>query len=291
MNRSCKLYIAIIALFLFFLLNCQAGFTATDSLFELPLNARNLGTGKASVCLSNGRTGFFFNHPKGKEPSEAAISSLYANQFGELHYAAFDIRSRNVGLSYRRLGTGGLIERDLRGNSNGKSFQYYSQGLVGRIGGSFGPTFLSINSQLLQKGTGDGFLGWSLSPEFIYKISPFSFSAVMSNLVTGEMTPSEDDPSPWSEELTFGFGFDQGNFEAGFDVEAEFHDRGVEPNGFRAGMEWWIKSFAAIRLGVMDKLRHTVGWGIRGENIQIDYAYLRHDELPNSHFVSFSWFI
>lgn len=292
MNRSPKLYGSIIVLlFLSISINCQAVATGTDSLFELPQDARSLGMGKVSVGLSSELTGPFYDPAEAKESRRTEVSSLYANQLGELGYTVFTLHSGKAGLSYRRLCSGELTQRDLQGNPTGESFRYYSQGLTGRIGRSFGPTELCIKGNILQKEIGEGFLGGSFSPGFIYEISPIRFGAVMSNLVAGEISSSEDAPRPWREELTFGLGFERGNFKAGFDVEAEFHDRGVEPNGFRAGAEWWITRFAAIRLGVMDELRSTIGWGIRGENIQIDYAYLQHGGLPSSHFISFSWFV
>ncbi|MCF7890549.1 hypothetical protein K9M78_04950 [Candidatus Bipolaricaulota bacterium] len=292
MNRSRKLYISIIVpIFLFFSINFQAGGAGTNSLFELPLDARSLAMGKVSVSLGDRITDTFYSPAGSNEPGKSAVSSLYANHFGELHYATLSLRSGGFGVSYRRLGSGKLTERDLWGNPTGNSFRYYSQGLVGRIGRSFGRTVLGIKGRILQKQIGDGFLGGSLSPEVIYELSPIRFGAVISNLVARDISGSEGNSNAWNRELILGLGFERDNFRAGFDVEAEFHDRGVEPNGFRAGVEWWITRFAALRLGIMDQLRHTIGWGIRRKNIQIDYAYLRHGDLPNSHFVSFSWII
>lgn len=290
MSRSRKLYTSIIALlFLFFSLNYQAVSTGTNSLFELPLDARRLGIGQVSIVFENKSTSYFDDPPREQESGKSAITSLYVNQFGELNYASLSLKKRDMGFSYRRLSSGKLRKRDLRGNPTGNSFRYFSQGLGGRIDRKFGLARLGIKGQILHKQIERSFLGGSLSPEFTYEIEPFRFGAKFSNLISNQFYPSEYDSNPWAKEVTFGLGIELNNFRAGLEVESEFHDRGVEPNSFRVGGEWWIARFAALRLGIMDDLRHTMGWGIRGDNIQVDYAYLWHAELPNSNFVSVSW--
>lgn len=287
-----KLYISIIALlFLFLSLDCHAASTGIDSLFELPLDARSMGIGKVSLGILADSAGAFDNLLEGKKPGKWELSSLYANQLGELHYATLNLRIKNIGVSYRRLSSGELTERDLRGNETGRSFRYRNQGLVGRIGRSFGRIGLLLKGRIIQKGIEDGVLSGSLTPGLSYEISPVRVGLTFSNLIGGEISSSGGGSRTWNKELTFGLGFETGNFIAGIDLEAEFHDRGVEPNGLSAGIEWWIRNFVALRLGIMDDLRQAIGWGIRGENIQLDYAYLRHGELSNSHFVSFSWII
>ncbi|MFW6006198.1 MAG: hypothetical protein ACOC9A_02010 [Candidatus Bipolaricaulota bacterium] len=292
MSISPKHYISIIALvFLLLSLNYQAESAGIESLFELPPDARSLGTGEVSPGILDGSTGPFYNPDEEKNPGNWELSSLYANQFEEFHYATVSLRSKNIGVSYRRLSFGKLSERDLWGNPTGSSFRYCSQGLTGRVGKSFGRVGLSVKGRIIQKGTGDRVLSGSLSPGLSYELSPVRVGLTFSNLIGGEISSSGSGSSPWNKELTFGLGFETGNFRTGVDVEAEFHERGVEPNGLRAGLEWWIRNFLALRLGIMDDLRQAIGWGIRGKNIQLDYAYLRHDELSNSHFVSLSWII
>ncbi len=290
MRRSRKIYISIIALiFLFFPFNYQAVSTGTNSLFELPLDASSLGMGQVSIGLGNRSTGPSVVPTRRRETDKSAITSLYANQFGELHYACLSLKKRHVGLSYRRLSSDKLSKRDLQGNPTGKNFRYFSQSLTGRIAGRVGRAKLGIKGQFLHKQIERSLLGGSLSPELSYEIKPFRFEAEFSNIISYQFSPSEYDTSPWGKEVTFGVGFESNNFRAGLEVEAELHDRGVEPNNFRVGAEWWLARFAALRLGIMDDLRHTIGWGLRGDDIQFDYAYLRHADLPNSHFFSVSW--
>jgi hypothetical protein len=56
---------------------------------------------------------------------------------------------------------------------------------------------------------------------------------------------------------------------------------------FSIGSEAWIFPELALRLGVTsDPNRFTAGFGIRVRQLQLDYAYLTHPELPGTHQVS-----
>ena len=220
---------------------------------------------------------------------ETEISSLYSNQFGELTYATVALQSNNFGISYRELRSGELNERNFRGEPTGNTFRYRRRGLAGQFTKSINSVELELKGRLLQKRASANYLSGSLSPSFTCEIRPFVFVAGFSNLITSELFAQDEGSSPWTRELTFGLGFNGKRFNLGLDLEAEFHERGVEPNGIRLGSEWWITNFAAVRIGILDQLRYTIGWGIRGSNIRVDYAFLRHAELPNSHFISFGW--
>jgi len=220
---------------------------------------------------------------------ESKISSLYSNQFGELTYATVVFKCNNFGISYRELQSGELKERDFRGKPTGNTFRYRRRGLSGQFSKLINNVRLKLKGRVLQKRTGVNYLGGSLSPSFTYEINPFAFDAEFSNLITSELFGPDEDSSLWNKELTFGLGFNGNRFNFGIDIEAELHERGVAPNGIRLGSEWWITNFAAVRIGVLDQMRHTIGCGIRSSNIRIDYAFLRHSELPNNHFISFGW--
>jgi len=271
--------LVIVSLLLSLSLNCQAGSTGS-SIFGLPVTARSLVMGNVYADFRRENSGLL---------DGPTLTSLYSNQFGELSYATAELRSNNWAISYRELRSGELTERGFRGKPTGNTFRYRRRGLTGQFSKLINDVRLKLKGRVLQKRTGVNYLGGSLSPSVSCEINPFVFGAEFHNLITSRIFESDEGSSPWNKELTFGFGFDGGRFNFGMDIEAELHERGVEPGGIRLGSELWITDFVAVRIGVLDQLRHTIGWEIRGGNIHVNYAFLRHSELPDSHFVSFSW--
>ena len=259
--------------------NCRAS-SAGVSIFELPVNARNLGMGKVYAGLNHENFGLL---------DGPALTSLYSNPFGELTYATAEFRGAHFGISYRELRYGELTERDFRGNPTGDTFRYRCRGITGLLNGSINNVRFGVKGRVLQKRTGVNYIGGSLSSSLTWEISPFILGAGFSNLITSEILEPGEGSGPWKRELTIGLGFNGDRFNLGMDLEAELHERGVEPNGIRLGAEWWLTNFAALRTGIVDQQRHTIGWGIRGKNVRINYALFHHSELPESHFVSFSW--
>ena len=260
------------------------------SLFALPADARSLAIGKVSINSFYGNKAPFSHFSVLGRTEEPSITTLYSNQFGELNYGALTFRTGNSKLSYLRLGAGELTARDLLGNPTGENFSYYSQGLSGSTGKSYDRFGLELEGKVLHRSTGNDYIGVAVSPELSYEASPFRIGVSFSNLLSAQIHGDDETDNQWRRELLFEFVIEKGSFGMGLELEGEFHERGVEPNGYRAGAEWWINRFLALRLGLLGNLRHTIGFGARIENIQIDYAYLRHAELPNNHYVSLSWF-
>ncbi|HID95899.1 MAG TPA: hypothetical protein EYP53_07580 [Candidatus Latescibacteria bacterium] len=65
--------------------------------------------------------------------------------------------------------------------------------------------------------------------------------------------------------------------------------REVPDKSINAGLEWWYRDLVALRLGV--QRRHfTAGVGLRiYRRVGIDYAFLQHEELDDTHRISLSF--
>ena len=53
------------------------------------------------------------------------------------------------------------------------------------------------------------------------------------------------------------------------------------------GAEWWLLKTLALRIG-LDEGRLSVGSGLRISTFQVDYAFIGHDDLGNTHRISTS---
>jgi hypothetical protein len=53
------------------------------------------------------------------------------------------------------------------------------------------------------------------------------------------------------------------------------------------GLEWWLMKILALRVG-LNAGELTVGTGLRLSNFQVDYAFIGHDDLGNTHRISTS---
>jgi hypothetical protein len=53
------------------------------------------------------------------------------------------------------------------------------------------------------------------------------------------------------------------------------------------GAEWWLMKAVALRVG-LNNGELTVGTGLRLSTFQVDYAFIGHDDLGNTHRISTS---
>jgi hypothetical protein len=53
------------------------------------------------------------------------------------------------------------------------------------------------------------------------------------------------------------------------------------------GAEWWFVRTLALRIG-LDEGKLSMGSGLRISTFQVDYAFIGHDDLGNTHRISTS---
>jgi len=260
-------------------------YTSTASLFTIGTGARPLGMANAFVGLADGTSAVFYNPAGLVFLEQSGLTSFYSNQYSSFHYGSVDYAGPNLGLSYRQLSSGTLTERDLYGNSTGE-FSYTSRGLIGTCGMRLEDLGLALQGKVFTRANPGSVLGYSLSPSFLYRIEPFQVGGIFKNLLSTDITYSEDHSEPWQEEITLGVAYSTEKLNLVLDVDALLDERGIDPEVARIGAEGKVFSHTLVRMGVTSKLQSSIGLGVRVKGWQADYSFQFHEELPSTHRLS-----
>ena len=260
-------------------------FTSTASLFSIGSGARPLGMANAFVGLAEGTSAVFYNPAGLAFLEESGLTSFYANQYSCFHYGSVGYAQPNLGLSYRQLSSGILTQRDLYGNPTGE-FSYTYRGLIGAFGMQLDNLGLGLQAKVINMANPGSASGYSLSPSFLYKLEPFQLGGIFRNLISTDITYSEEHSEPWQKEITLGVAYSTNNLKLDLDVDALFNKRGIDPEVARVGVEGKIFSHTLLRLGITSKLQSSIGVGVRVKDWRLDYSFQFHKELPSAHRVS-----
>jgi len=177
---------------------------------------------------------------------------------------------------------------DLYGNSIGE-FSYTSRGLLTSYGTKVGDDLaLGLQGKAYQIASPSLAYGYSLSPALLYRIEPFQFGTIFKNLLSKDITHSDDNTEPWQEELVLGIAYNTENLKMDLDFEAQFTKRGIDPGIARIGAEGRVFPHILLRAGVTSKLQSSLGMSVNIKNWRIDYSLQFHDELKSTHRLSFT---
>lgn len=107
------------------------------------------------------------------------------------------------------------------------------------------------------------------------------------NSTTETITPTLKLGTAYNREI---FG---GNITTAFDIDWRVEGReesaqfnvGAISGDVRLGLEYWLKDRIAVRVGSSEG-KMTAGAGLKFKMFQVDYAFLSHDDLDNSHRIS-----
>lgn len=263
-------------------------FTSTASLFTIGTGARPLGMGNAFVGLADDENAALYNPAGLAFLEKTKFTSFYSNQYSSFHYGSLGIASTKLGLSYLQLSSGNLTKKDLYGNSTGE-FSYTSRGLLGTYGAQVGGNLaLGLQGKAYQLANPSLAHGFSLSPALLYRIKPFQFGTIFKNLLSTDITHSDDNTEHWQEELVLGIAYNTERLKLGLDFDAQFTERGIDPGVARFGAEGRVFPHILLRAGVTSKLQSSLGISMNIKDWQFDYSLQFHDELKSTHRLSFT---
>lgn len=266
----------------------SVGSSGPEVLFDLSQGARSRGMGKVGVGLSGGGNLLSRNPALITDNSKPRLSSLYSRPFDEYSHYNLRFGFGYFRASYTELRAGNIVERDLYGDPTGSSFSYGSHGVVAGAGGKIEDIGLGLKGKGFYSSVREGQFLYSLTPGLVYSWKPFRIGAVFSNLLSTPKTLDQD-TDYWGKQLAFGLGFVTDDLRIGVDLETEIGEGRMKVGLYRAGIEWWMKDYLALRGGFNGNREKSLGFGIRGGSIRLDYAYTFHEELPDSYALSLGW--
>lgn len=307
---------------------CVPSAYATDKyaaeFMKLGVGARALGMGGAFVALADDASAAYWNPAGLANLQQGELLFMHSEHFGsQANHDYFGFvqpldtdRPSSVGISLIRLAIDDIqvtrdAYEDVNGNGNyddGEPIltdQFTSDsdveyGLLLTYGRQMGDRWsLGGNVKVLRQGLLDNTsFGMGLDLGFLYALRPdLTFGARLADATTTQI--SWDTGTRESVAPTLGLGFQYsrgfaplrgtltaaGDFGVSFDGRQEASQVG---NGdLQGGLEYWYDQTVAARVGA-DAGNFTAGAGLRIRSLGVDYAFLSHDELDDTHRVSAS---
>ncbi|WP_461366652.1 PorV/PorQ family protein [Candidatus Darwinibacter acetoxidans] len=266
---------------------CAEGdYTDTAAVMRLGLGARALGMGGAHIAVADDAAVIYYNPAGLGRLEEFSLTSMYSNQYGAGSYFGLGAAGMNLGAAVLRFGSSSIEETDEYGNpigefgvsetaaiagygrtvfsglSVGGALKYYNQDLPGNSGSGF-TADVGILYELLEGKALVGLVGRNLFGSVSYA-SGLKDSFERSFGVGVSFTPME-------------------NLLVAADAAMEDGLTG------RVGLEYVLRGVALRAGGSFGGESYlTMGAGFALENFRIDYAYVHHRHLPDSHKISLS---
>lgn len=282
------------------------------------VGARALGMGGAFVAVSTDVTAAYWN-PAGliglKYPQ---IMLMHSSRFAGIvkyDYAAFAMpvgQASSIGISLIRLGVDDIPITALSDPESPLSptnrpyvvksvsdaeyafYLSYAKAVIGKF--SYG-----ANIKMIRKSVGEH-SAWGIGFDFGVLLNPMANLRFGANLQDGTTTFLAWDTNRKeliTPTLKFGFAYPlyisllAGKITPAFDIDTRFENRRTAAQAnigpisfdFHLGMEYRFLNVVALRIG-SDVGRFSAGAGLRLPQLFLDYAFMSHDELGDTHRIS-----
>lgn len=272
------------------------------ALFSIGMGARPLGMGGAFVGLADDENALFYN-PAGLGFLKGfGLTSLSSNQFNAANYGALGYAQRNIGFGLLQLTAPGLTQRDELGVEQGE-FDYTNHAAIASFGVAFGPLLsFGIRGKAYHVETLDEDTGtFSIDAAGMIKLGPLRFGALMENVSGAEIEYQSGHTEVWGQNVRVGASLKVGvqklaSLTLAMDIDHLLDERdrtlhaGAElwlgPLGLRGGIYGPLDKFLAFQLQDLAQLPLTAGASLVSGSFEINYAFLAHPDLPDTHRLS-----
>ncbi|MFQ5795536.1 MAG: hypothetical protein ACE5JP_10870 [Candidatus Bipolaricaulia bacterium] len=268
------------------------GTSPPAALFQIGMGARPLGMGGAFVAVVDDESALFYN-PAGLGDLESiGLTSFYSTQFNAVNYGAIGWGQPSLGLGVLLLNTQGE-RRDTLANPL-ETFSHTEVGVIGSAGVPLGPIAAGgvrgRYYQVVSLDAGSG-SGWVIDVGGLLRLGPIRIGAMMENVFNQTITYNSGYSEAWAQKLRVGTALTLGILNLAVDVD-RLGLIGENPV-IHAGVEAWFGELG-IRGGAWGSsealeagsVNFTLGASFRSERLEIDYAYLMHAQLDDTHRVS-----
>ncbi len=280
---------------------------------SLGVGARPMGMGGAYVAISDGASAIYWNPAGLANTARRQVLFMHAESFGGLvrqDYLGFALplgtAHRTVGIGLMRLGVDDIPytewdpqtqrPRVLKEVSNAEYALFFSYACKRGRNWSFGGS-----GKFIRKAVGDDHaLGLGVDAGALWRIKPsWVLGAKLADVTTTPLAWNSGYREYILPMLKLGTVYRlalrsiRGEINLALDVDTMFEGRdyaawaSVGSVSFdpRAGLEYWYRQRVALRMGIQPEqfsAGASICLGIGG----VDYAFLGHDELDNSHRLS-----
>lgn len=277
---------------------------------EIGTSARDAAIGEIAAAVGND-AGAINRNPAGAAfIEESQLYSYYNHYFSGINhaYAAFVVRAWKLafGGTATYFGTPEIRITDSFGNNTSSIFSQTGLASSFFLAARFVP-FLSFGANVkyvredMMKDSIDaiatdygvmmdiyglrlGFAYENLSDEVRYNESIFGDS-------TKNILSYRGESFSLPQTMRFGLGFSRWGLSIGTELSTPIEDRAVRSLDLGVGAEWWIGNVLCPRIGYRksfdaEKGTYSAGLGLRLGPLRVDYAYVDHPQLKETHRVA-----
>ncbi|MCS7012528.1 MAG: PorV/PorQ family protein [Chloroherpetonaceae bacterium] len=320
-----RIILLLLGLFVFWLPSGQAQVVLgkyAGEFLAFGVGARALAMGGTATALAQDVTAGYWNPAGLSHINYPQIALMHSQSFGNVvnyNYAAAAIpfeENKSLGLSVMRLGVSDIPDtRSAWDEARNRPIDN-AENLITRFGAADWAVLASYSVKTPYK------LSYGLSAKFIFRNvgtfanafgvgvdagvlyelgSCFTVGIAVQDITTTfvSWTTGRNELIAPTAKLGGGYTLEAlfGRFTVGIDIDTRFEGRkhaahlslGTVSFNFRGGLEYAYKNIVAIRAGIDDIGRLTLGAGLRIAKLNIDYSFARFDgtdQLGNSHRIS-----
>lgn len=277
-------------------------YSHTAAMFQIGMGARPLAMGGAFVGLANDENAVFYNPAGLAYLSRFGLTSTYSTQYDVVTYGTLGLATRGFGIAGLYLDSQG-IQGSGEFSQLLPEFGYTNLGGVLGLGGKLGPLAIGVRGKCLsvtsaERNEDDTDLvevtgqGCNVDAAAMVNLWILRVGAMVENLLEEQkLVYSNGHEEPWEKKVTAGASVLLGPLTLAADLE----NVGSEPQYYHAGVELALGPLA-LRAGATgpwgadgpssDERDLTAGAGLRLGGLQVDYAYLMPQTLPQTHRLS-----
>lgn len=280
---------------------------------SLGVGARPMGMGGAYAAISDDASAIYWNPAGLTHLSRRQVLFMHAESFGGLvghDYLGFALPLKALhsalGIGLLRLGVDEIPytewdpqtqrPRVLKEVNDAEYALFFSYARTGWRGLSIGGS-----AKLIRKGVGDDYaLGLGVDAGALWRPRPrWALGAKLADVTSTPLAWNSGEKECILPMLKLGIAFIstpralRGEILLALDADIRFEGRdyaawasmgevSLDP---RAGLEYWYRHRVALRVGILSE-QFSAGVSIRLGAGGVDYAFLAHDELDNSHRLS-----
>lgn len=242
--------------------------SAAAPIFEMGASARAMGLGGAFLAIADDESAVFYNPAGLAYITKASVAAFYQRAFEIVHHVALTGAMRGWGAQIIRIDTGPLESANEFGNPTGEEMHYASW--AGLLGFALGIENLSVG--LRGKVYGDETeTGWGVDGAMLMRWGGMRLGLMGENLLS---------PEDWARTLRAGAALAL-RFSSSFGLigALDVWDLLAQPE-LHLGIEVEVNGLQ-IRAGY-DGVAIISGAGVQWGQLQLDWAYRMHPQLPAS---------
>jgi len=273
-----------VILFVLFLVTIMVhgdDFANVAAIFELATGTRSIGMSKTLIALADDENAIFCNPAGLGSIKDIRFTSLFSRPFGAFSYGAIGIAVPHLGILGMQLDSGLITTEE-------GAFRYLSQAAAISAGVAIGGFGLGGRVKFYHLSQPLSGTGWAIDPACLITINRVKIGVIVENLISGQIAFENGHNEHWPTKIDIGAALTMQPFlTAYWNLAVSIAGIFTANPRIAGGVEVWVKDLAA-RIGY-SKSQATIGLTLRFETYQVDWAYVLHADLPDSHYLSLTF--